>query len=206
MIRARTVSPAAALIVLLTACNDSPTASTGDRMTRQEAQAIANGISQSGSNATTGLRPASGGSDVTASAPPSTFTVNHESSHPCPQGGRITVGLDVTFMVDVADRTYSLDTEGALTHAGCMFVQDGVTLTVTGDPRLTYEGHAAVEDGRPKGPWRSEAGGAINWSASDGRSGRCVVDLSDVTDFVAKTRTVQGEVCGHTVTHTVSWT
>src|SRR5262245_24625870 len=206
MNRAWTGLPAAALLVLISACGESPTASTGDRMTRQEAQAIADGISQSGASATSNMRPSvPAGSDVIAS-PPGTFTVNHQSSHPCPQGGRISLTLEATFHVDVEDRNFAFDTEGSLTHDACKFVQDSVTLTVTGDPKLTYESHAEVENGQPKGPWRSEAGGAINWSASDGRSGRCVVDISDVTDFAAKKRTIEGEVCGHTVTHVVTWT
>ncbi len=193
-----------AMAALLAACNESPTSSRGDRLTPQEAQAIADGVTQSGSSASSGLRPELGQSDVIAS-PPTIITTDHDSSHPCPKGGRIAVSLDATFMMDAEARSYALDARGALTHQGCMFVQESVTLTVNGDPNLGYEAHAAVENGQPKGLWRSEAEGAFNWTASDGRSGRCVLNITDVTDFAAKKRTVEGEVCGHTIKQIVSW-
>jgi hypothetical protein len=191
--------------VLLAACGEDP-ASTGDRLTREEALTIAEGVTSSGASASGSLRAAPGGMDV-AAAPPRTFTVDHESNHPCPRGGRIGIALEVSFSVDNEERDYSFDAEGSLTHQACAYiVEEGVTLTVTGDPDISYEAHAAVQDGQPQGNFTSEANGAVNWSASDGRTGRCVVELSDVTDFAARKRTIAGEVCGHTINQVTTWT
>ncbi|MGH7467094.1 MAG: hypothetical protein ACRENP_03820 [Longimicrobiales bacterium] len=192
------------MTIVLVACGDDPM-STGDRLTRGEAETIAGGVTQTSSSASGSLRPQSGGTDVVAS-PPRTFTVDHESSHPCPRGGRIGIALEVTFTADVEGRDYSYDAEGSLTHEACAYIEEGVTLTVTGDPNISYEAHAAVRGGQPQGQFTSEAGGAFDWTASDGRSGRCVVDLSDITDFAAKTRTIEGQVCGHTIRHVTTWT
>jgi hypothetical protein len=201
MTRSITGLAAAALLV---ACGDNPMGSTGDRLTREEAMTVADGVTTSGSSASAGLRPASSGLDH-ITADPRTFTVEHESSHPCPRGGRISIELDATFMMDVDERTYSYDAAGSLTHDSCAYLHEGVTLTVTGDPNLTYEAHAAVENGEPQGQFSSEATGAFNWTASDGRSGRCTVNLTDVTDFVARNRTIEGEVCGHTIRRVTTW-
>ena len=193
-----------ACVSLLAACSDDPMDSMGDRLTREEAMLIADGVSNSGSDASRGLRTATPAMDVT-NADPRTFTASHESNHPCPQGGRIGVEFEATFFMDVDERTYTYDVAGALTHESCAYKHEGITLTITGDPNLTYEAHAAVENGEPQGQFSSEATGAFNWTASDGRSGRCVVDLSDVLDLAARNRTVEGEICGHTIRSVTTW-
>ena len=193
-----------AAMVVLAACSESPTGFEGDRLTRAEAQTVADGIAQSGSTASGTLGSQSAAMDGVAS-PPTTITTQHESSHPCPRGGRIGVELDATLTFDAEGRSFELDAEGALTHQDCAYQHEGVTITVDGDPNVSYEAHAAAQNGQPQGNWSSGAEGGFNWTASDGRSGRCTVDLSDVTDFTARKRTVSGQVCGHTISHVVSW-
>lgn len=193
-----------AAVVVLAACSESPTGFEGDRLTRAEAEAVADGIAQSGSTASGSMSSQSVQMDGVA-APPTTITTQHESSHPCPRGGSIGVELDATLTFDGEARSFSLDAEGELTHADCAYQHEGVTITVDGDPNVSYEAHAAAQNGQPQGNWTSQAEGGFKWTASDGRSGSCVVDLSDVTDFAARKRTVEGQVCGHTISRVVSW-
>ncbi|MGH7466300.1 MAG: hypothetical protein ACREK1_14045, partial [Longimicrobiales bacterium] len=59
--------------------------------------------------------------------------------------------------------------------------------------------------GVPSQPFTFTLDGALRWETSDGRSGLCQLELDAVTDFAAQERTVQGAVCGHTITETTTW-
>jgi hypothetical protein len=191
--------------IVLAGCDKDPMESTGDRLTRAEAIAIAQSVSQAGSSETGGVNLSPRNGISTASAP-QTITLELNNSHPCPTSGRIQIAFDASVTFDPQAGSLDADVEGSLKPESCAFVKDGVTLTLTGDPDLSYEAHAAAANFQPVGSWSSEASGAVNWTASDGRSGRCVVDISDVTDFTAKKRTVAGEVCGHSVSSEFTWT
>jgi hypothetical protein len=195
----------AVVALVLTGCDKNPMESTGDRLTRAEALAIAEGVSGAGSSATSGLNTSPSANGITTASEPHTIRLQHEGDHRCPTSGRIQVAIDASLTFDLQAGSFAADVDGSLDPDACAFVKDGVTLTITGDPDLNFEAHASAENHRPVGSWSSEASGAVNWTASDGRSGRCVVDISDVTDFVAKTRTVEGEVCGHEVRSVLTW-
>jgi hypothetical protein len=200
-----TIIGALAGAVVLAACADGA-GPDGDALTRAEALAVAEGVAVSGESATTrGLNEGSSSPGITSASEPRTITVAHSSTHPCPTAGRIAVDLDAALTYDHSARSFEFDAEGALTHDACAFVHEAVTLTLNGNPNLTMETHAAALDGRPSGPWTSAVGGGFLWSASDGRSGECTVNLTTVTDFTARTRVVQGNVCGHTIDQTITW-
>src|SRR5262245_16637349 len=194
-----------AAVLILTSCSDKndPMASSGDKLTRSEALAIANSVdaSTSGTASTTpaGLRTAD-----FANSTPTDVTVHTETSFPCPASGRINVKLDLSLAASFEERTFRLDTEGKLDHDHCGFPHDGITLTVDGDPDLSFEAHAGVTNGAAL-DLSSSAKGAVNWTASDGRSGHCGLDITTTTDFAAKKRTTAGQVCGVTINETVSW-
>ncbi len=84
-------------------------------------------------------------------------------------------------------------------------VDEGATFTFNGDPGLQIALHAVAANGVATAPWTSSIDGAFAWSSSDGRAGRCVVDLLASTDFADRERTITGEVCGHTIQQTVAW-
>jgi hypothetical protein len=65
--------------------------------------------------------------------------------------------------------------------------------------------HAAIENNQPKGAFTAETEGAFEWTASDGRSGRCVMNLLVSTDFAGRKHIADGEVCGHSIKQTVTW-
>ncbi len=190
---------------LAAACSDS-TGPTGDPLAREEALGLANQVSAAGSSASTGSRNAAlAAASSSEVAPPGTITIEHKSSHPCPVSGRIAIELSATLSFDEGVASFEFDAEGVLTPDECAFVHNTVTFTVDGDPNLSFESHAAVAGGAATEPFIERAKGALNWSASDGRSGRCVIDIETVTDLNAKRRTVRGEVCGHTIDQTVTW-
>src|SRR5262245_25776659 len=148
----------AAVTLVLVGCSD-PMESTGDKLTRAEAMAIAETVSQTGSNATSGVSTSSRNELTTASAP-NTITLDLNSTHPCPTAGRIQVAFDASVTFDAQAGSFDADVQGSLKHEGCAFVKDAATLTVTGDPDLKYEAHASAENFRPVGSWSSEATGA----------------------------------------------
>jgi hypothetical protein len=80
-----------------------------------------------------------------------------------------------------------------------------VTLTITGDPDLDFGAHVGVSNHQRSQPFTATIDGAFSWTASDGRSGSCTVEYEEITDFAARKRTVTGNVCGHTVNETLTW-
>lgn len=192
-----------AAMLALAACEDDGTGVEGDAMSELEATALASEIAVSSQLATTeGVTEAT----QTGGEGAGTITLNQTTTHPCPAGGQIAVALEATVDYDQGAQSFNLDAGGTLTHADCGVTRDGVTFTVDGDPALSFQAHAAADGGEAVGAWTSGAAGAFLWSASDGRTGRCVIDLETITDFTETTRTVQGEVCGHTIDQTIDWT
>jgi hypothetical protein len=192
-----------ATAALVAGCSDS-TGVSGDRMTRQEALAVAEDVSRSGEAGYTTSRQSASSASATES-PPTTITFDHTSRHPCPVSGRVEIELAIELELDAQAHSFHYNSQGTLTHDDCAFVKDGVTLTLDGDPDLSFESQASGA-GLQLEPFQFEAEGAFNWTASDGRSGHCTINIDTVTNFVAKTRTVQGDVCGHTIDQTLTWT
>lgn len=192
-----------AAVLAVAACEDDGTGVEGDAMTEVEATALAAEIGVTSQEATT-----EGVTEVTQTGGEGsgTITLDQTTTHPCPAGGQIAVAIEATVDYDQQAESFDLDAAGTLTHADCGVARNGVTFTVDGDPALTFQAHAAADGGVAVGAWTSGAAGAFLWSASDGRSGRCVIDIETITDFAETTRTVQGEVCGHTIEQTIDWT
>lgn len=195
-----------AMAVLFAACDKSATDTEGDALTRAEAFAVASAVAEVNADAADrGIGEGSASATLSVAAEPKTISFDHTSSHACPTAGRITVGMQAVLVWDRDTNAGELNATGSLVHDACAFPHEGLTLTVTGNPSLTVTSHAATSGGRPSEPWTSDAGGSFSWSASDGRSGTCGIDVSTVTNFDTRSRTVQGEVCGHTIDQTITW-
>src|SRR5690606_4917935 len=122
-----------------------------------------------------------------------------------PVEGRVAVTLDVDLAYDEEAESLDYDAQGSLTHEECSFEHEGLTFTVDGDPNLSFATRVVVTESVFE-PITESVEGAFEWSASDGRSGRCVVELSKVTDLMEKKQTLQGELCGHTIEQEITWT
>ena len=193
----RTFAIVAALLVLA-GCSDDPMGSSGDRLTRSEAMAVVGNVESSGMSAS---KPRANVAEDQVDSP---LTVNQDVTIPCPSSGRIAATLALSLDLDVDARSLALDAEGSLAHDNCGFPHDGLTLTVTGDPDIEFATHAAISAGQLTVSANSAARGAFNWSASDGRSGRCTLDIKTMTNFLAKTRTTEGHICDFEIDEMVS--
>jgi len=193
-----------AVTVAMSACSDDSSGPDASSLSREEALMIASAVSSSAQTSTTtsSARPMP---NVTAAVPIS-FEHDVETSHPCPQGGTVNITVHATGTVDVEAGSAVLDVTGSQRHAACAFVHHGVTITLTGDPDLDFESHASILNQQPNAPFSVDVNGALNWSTSDNRSGRCVIAYEEVVDFVARRRTVDGSICGHVVRETFTWT
>ena len=191
-------------LLVLSACQD--TAGPADSLSRAEAVAVAAQVLASGEGLTASLDgSASSGDQAAAAGAPTTFTHTHRSTHPCPSGGEVSFDLTVEGSFDPEAHTFEVDVEGSQTHTSCAFPHDGLVITVTGNPDIDFSAHAAAINGQPSEPYTANVSGGFRWSSSDGRSGTCAVTLASVTDFAARRRTLEGNICGHTVTETTTW-
>ncbi len=192
----------AAAAVLAAGCDQPATAPDGTLDARESA-ALAAGLDEVAGAALGGGLAAFGGFDLAPggarpSAAPVPVNVPVERTQPCPKGGSVAVAGTLKGEVDLAARSAALETVATTTHAACAFPgkQGGATLTVTGSPNLALRATVKAVNGVPTGPQVATQKGAFTWSASDGRSGSCSVDVTSTFDPVAMKRTVAGTVCG----------
>jgi len=197
---------AIAAAALLAACSeaDDPAGANGDQLTRAEALVIVDAIAMATDEDHSAV--IEGGASSPAGAAPGTITVEHTSTHPCPVDGQVAVALQATLTYDEEAESLEYGAEGSLTHEACGVVHEDVTITVDGDPSIAFATHAAFAGGAATEPITESVEGAFLWSTSDGREGRCVVQIEKVTDLIEKRHTLQGEVCGHTIERTITWT
>lgn len=194
-----------AIVVLACAavgCSD-PMATSGDRLTQEEAMAVATHVAQAGSTAFAVGLESSPGADAATSVP-RTVSADHQVSQPCPVSGTVVLSMRTTMQVDDESQSFVLDTDGSLAHAACAFPHGDLTFTLDGDPDIDFALHAAGTSIEFQ-PIVSEMGGGFEWSASDGRSGRCGIGFETVTNFVERKRTVRGRICDFEIDQSIRW-
>ena len=199
----RTMAIFSAALVLAACSDDGSMEPTGDRLTRAEASVIANNVTAN-SDQTAAMPQATTVDASVVSSIPLNFTRELELNIVCPAGGNLQQKWTVTASIDAEAGDFSLDVVGFQKHLACAYVHEGLTITVDGDPDIDMEAHVATEDHHPT-EHTLEINGAFKWTASDGRSGTCPISLDAVTDFGARRRTVEGTVCGHTISETTTW-
>lgn len=193
-------------VLALSACSDAA-GPEGDRLTRAEALVLAAQVLATSEGAMTGSVSAASqeaAGQNTAGAPTS-FTHTHQSSHPCPSGGTLDVDLMIDGMFDDETNSIQADLDGSHTHNDCAFPHQNLTLTVNGAPAISFSASIGAVDGVPSQPFTFSLDGGFAWSASDGRAGSCPIELDAVTDFTGKQRTVNGVICGHTISEVTTW-
>ena len=190
-------------VLVLAACSDDAAGPTGDPLTRAEAALIAGNVTANSDQTAAAPQMSVTVGDAAASDPMS-FTNDLEINVPCPVSGRLQQRWTASVTFDQATGTFAMEVKGNQKHLACAFSHEGITLTVDGDPDIDIEAHVATANHRPTEHTLSIEG-AFKWSASDGRSGTCPITLEAVTDFAARKRTVDADVCGHTIKETTSW-
>lgn len=193
-----------ALALAATACESGLSGPIGDPMSRDEAVVVAGGIVIVSEGA---AKAVAGGSDGMASVlgfdrNAGTFGVSRQGSYACPGGGEVQYNLALDGSLDEASESVSFDAAGHQKHAGCSFTHEALTFAVTGAPRLVFSASGEMLNGEPAKPFRFKAEGALDWTASDGRSGRCPIKVDVVADMAAGRKTADALICGHTFTQT----
>lgn len=192
------------LAVAATACERGLSGPIGDPMSRDEAILVAGGIVSVSEGAARTVAQGDGGmpSVLGLDRNAGTFGVSRQGSHPCPGGGEVQYNLSMDGSLDEASESVSFDVAGHQKHAACAFTHEALTFNITGAPRLIFSASGAMVNSEPAKPFTFEAEGALEWTASDGRSGRCPIKVDVVADMAAGRKTADALICGHTFTQT----
>lgn len=200
-----------ALTVPLVACGgDDGVGFSGDPLTEEEAEAMAQIVMSQGLSASEDAFAAAAPAAVAASIP---IDESVEVEAECPLGGSFGVSGSVEGDVDLelenVDVTYSF----VHTHSSCGVPHEGtgIEFTLDGDPNITHSYDLTVVDGT-SAELSGTVGGAVDWATDDGRSGSCPIDIGiDVSGFsLTETQTgsvsvaVDGVVCGAEISRSVN--
>lgn len=198
------IAPVVALAALSGACTiDAVSPGGEDGLSLEESLTLARlvgleslGFGQAGGAAGAHLSPAAAGQTV---------TVTYALTRPCLLGGSVDSSGRIRVETDPGPPTWSVvDVEATDVHEACVFQAGTARISVTGDPKVTTAVHAAVRDGRPWGKQTVSVVGGLAWSADDGRSGRCALDVRVEVDPDTPSQSTRGSFCGHTFDVTVT--
>lgn len=149
--------------LVATGCGESVTGSTGDALTATEVEVL--------------LFPMvlgfGGGFPSVEYAPEFSTTVDQVI--PCQSGGYEKRGT-LTGAQDAATERVDISVEFVLSYFNCEFLIEGVTLRMNGEPgarvvlEYVQDSAGATYDFRVRG--------GVDFEASDGRAGRCAIDLT----------------------------
>jgi hypothetical protein len=190
-------------VLVLGACSDDPAGPTGDPLSREEALFIAGEVLASG-EMTTDV-PEEANSQFAIGMVPRSISQDLQITHPCPAGGQVALNwsADVNWDDETGDLT--LDVEGSQEHLACAFTRENVTFTVHGDPDISLDAHLEIDDHQPVGEHTLNLRGGFRWHSSDDREGTCPISVEAITNWATQTRTIEGNICGHTVNETLQW-
>lgn len=201
--RRKSVLAALAAAALLAGCEKNATAPSASGLESADASLLAEELDAlTGAALSAGIGSVVLFSEMPASAAPIPVDRSFTNTRRCPAGGSVTVAGTTRGELDRAARSLTLETLATRTESACAIPTrraGGATLTVTGNPSVAIKANQKVVNGQPVGPQTTAQKGAFTWSASDGRSGSCTVDLVSVVDFATLTYSVKGTLCGQTI-------
>lgn len=191
----------------LAACSggDDSTGPSGDELSAPEAEALAAVIASEALGL--GLEQFSGSGGLapsgSAASEPQDISIDEFTIEgPCELGGTVTLTMSWSGTADYEVGNIDLSWNVTQVHDSCVLQEDQYEFTLTGDPDISMTWDMQVTENESfdiSGGY----GGAVQWSLSDGRSGRCTVDVSfSATGNWATgsgTTTVNGHVCGVSV-------
>lgn len=192
----------------LAACGggDDTTGPSGDELSEPEAEALAAVITSEALGF--GLGQFSGGGGFAPSESAAAEPTEIESGTltipdvPCELGGTIDVTMSYSGTADYEAGNIDLSWDFTQVHKSCVLSEDEHQFTLTGDPNvsMTWDMNVVENESFDISGGYS---GAVQWETSDGRSGRCTIDVSfsatgDWLDGTGTT-TMSGTVCGVSV-------
>jgi hypothetical protein len=188
----------------LAACGGDLT-SSGDPLTQTEAGELAEALIDVGFvgfGGTTAPQAAPG----EAGAVPFTYTISESGS--CEGGGTASISGTVSGDFSETDGTGNATFDYTVTPNGCQVTTESdLVFTISGDPNISVSGSMTITETQFDFDFTYD--GQFAWTSSDDRSGACVsVDISMSLDAVGEptsvTATMNGEVCGHSVSRSLS--
>ncbi|MBI2401953.1 MAG: hypothetical protein HYV20_04310 [Gemmatimonadetes bacterium] len=188
---------AIALVAGASAACGGPSELSSDEAAELTAELAGAGIT----GASSGLAgsPAQSG-QLEATPIPFSRTVSHTQS--CSGGGSISVSGSLSGSIDSETHDGSLSLNVTQSFTDCRITRGGKDFTVSGSPNLQLSGTITIVNGLPSGPQTLSFTGAFRWSAADGRSGSCDIDLT-ISWSLASPSTVTGTACGHQISRQV---
>ena len=147
------------------------------------------------------------GLDASVSASSTDDTVTREvtfsRTRPCPGGGTCEIEGHVRATFRHRTRVMEAEGTGTRTRTDCVYAGERHTYTVNGTAR--WEKTRRRVAGVPDGPQTSRYHGSFNVVRSDGAERFCEYDVTIVRDPGSRTRTLDGTICGTSVSRTVTW-
>jgi len=191
----------AVLLTVMTACGGSPTGTnSGDPLTAEEITQLLSVLSESFGGI--GAVPTFSHTGTSVDQPMVHFqsvpvNADFNESVSCPGGGSL--GLQGSMDGDVDDQTFvgSINLKFKWSINACVVNTETTTFTVNSDPDIEFDGSYVFTE-TSFSVSGSEKGG-FSFSALDGRSGSCAIDLSFETSFTqggSASGSFSGSVCG----------
>lgn len=191
-------------ILALAACRDDSAGPGEDRMTQDEANALAQALY--------GGELLTFGQDMSAvqNIPPGA-TIPVETTLPCQGGGQATFSGQVSGFLSAVQDSLGMRLSGVLIPTGCVVSGDGVTFTLDGMPSIEQEGSIAIALSTFTTVLDFSASGSVNWTSGT-KAGNCGVD-TDIDAVIEinldpsaprPTATVTGSLCGRTIDRTIT--
>lgn len=137
------------------------------------------------------------------SAATTTVEVTFDRTRSCPAGGEIRWEGTLRRTWNSETRTMEADFQGTRTLTDCAFVRDGLTIVVNGSSE--WEAHRRKVDGRFDGLQTTRLAGSYTAVRSDGEERSCSYEILIVRDPAARTRTLEGTICGTFVRKVTTW-
>lgn len=205
MIRKPFLAFGAGLVLAVAACDSSTGVSSS--ITQADANSLALQMDAVSTLAPSdfGLGPSfsivAGGSGSTAVSAPIAINNQFSVTKACPQGGQVALAGTITGTGDATTHSLSIEAAATRTDTDCAFQTKNGTLTLNGNPNITYDGKLNIVNGALSGLQTQTHKGSFTW-ARVGGSGVCDVDITSSYDPATHTATVSGTFCGIAVNAT----
>lgn len=142
-----------------------------------------------------------GGSGSAAVSAPIAINNQFTVTKACPKGGQVAFAGTITGTGDATTHSLSVEAAATRTDTNCAFQTKDGTLTLNGNPNITYDGKLNIVNAALSGLQTQTHKGSFTW-ARVGGSGVCDVDITSSYDPATHTATVSGTFCGVAVNAT----
>jgi hypothetical protein len=142
-----------------------------------------------------------GGSGSAATSALTTINNQFTATKACPKGGQVALAGTLSGTSDPTTHSLSLEAVATRTDSDCAFQTRNGTLTLNGNPNITYDGKLNIVNAALSGLQTQTHKGSFSW-ARVGGSGVCDVDITSSYDPATHTATVSGTFCGVAVNAT----